>query len=80
MSSDRELARLRTGTAWLVAGSVVAVIALATWAIVSGLGGSPAGVIAGSSGSAAVAAAFSAGLAAITTRRKQLLAEGDSAR
>lgn len=67
-------ARLRTGMRWLVAGSIIALMALVSWSILSAASGSAAGMVAASSGSVAVVVAWTTGYVAISTRLKQLAA------
>lgn len=75
-----EAARLRTGMRWLVGGSIIALMALVSWSILSAASGSAAGMVAASSGSVAVVVAWTTGYVAITTRLKQLAAPADPER
>lgn len=68
--------RLRAGLRWLVWGSLVALLALTTWAILAAANGSAAGMVAASSGSIAVVLGWTTGYTAFTSRLKQIAGTG----
>ncbi len=80
--AEIESARLRTGLRWLVVGSIVALLGLVSWSIVSAANGWAAGMIAASTGSVAVVVAWTTGYIGIKARLDQLAtsaaAEADS--
>lgn len=76
--AEARIARLRAGKNWLAFGSVVVLMALMSWAILSASNGSIASMIAANSGSIAVVLAWVSGQMAITKQITEATAVDDA--